>query len=77
MAKLHCCEGNTPSQSYGYAITSCSEDENGKLWATNDEYVSQVAFCPYCGFKATVAPEVTFASDYRRCDGCDKEKSDG
>lgn len=28
------------------------EDENGKLRVANEEYASQVKFCPYCSFKA-------------------------
>ena len=46
----HHCEGILPSEAYGEAITHCIEDDNGKLWAGNDEYSSQVNFCPYCGF---------------------------
>lgn len=48
----HRCEGSLPEAVYGSAIASCYEDETGKLWITNEEYASQVNFCPYCGFKA-------------------------
>lgn len=58
---LHNCEGRLPESGYGEAINGCSEDENGELWVANDEYFSQVSFCPYCGFKArvpaTIIPE--------------------
>jgi hypothetical protein len=55
---LHSCEGNLPLDGYGAAVTGCQEDAEGRLWIGNGEYGSQVAFCPYCGFKARVVPEV-------------------
>lgn len=36
------------------AISYCYEDTDGKLWITNEEYASQVNFCPYCGYTAKV-----------------------
>lgn len=36
----------------------CEEAEDGTLWAGNIEYSSQVAFCPYCGFRAAQQPAV-------------------
>jgi len=49
----HRCEGSLPEAAYGKAIsTYCYEDTDGKLWITNEEYASQVNFCPYCGYKA-------------------------
>ena len=56
--KLHECEGHLPQGGYGEAIDACNEKPDGTLWAGNTEYGSQVAFCPYCGFKARVAPLV-------------------
>lgn len=51
--KLHKCENySAPSSGYGSAIDYCYERENGELWVTNEEYASQVNFCPYCGYKA-------------------------
>jgi hypothetical protein len=50
----HKCEGELPESAYGSAIDWCREDEQGRLWAENDEYSSQVNYCPYCGFKARV-----------------------
>ena len=47
----HRCEGALPKAAYGEAIRYCYEDESGKLWITNEEYASQVNFCPYCGYK--------------------------
>ena len=50
----HRCEGSLPEAAYGKAITYCYEDTDGKLWITNDEYASQVNFCPYCGCEAKI-----------------------
>ena len=50
----HRCEGELPKAAYGAAIRYCYEDVDGKLWITNEEYASQVNFCPYCGYKAKV-----------------------
>ena len=36
--------------SYGHAIISCYE-QDGKLWAGNGEYTTEVNFCPFCGCK--------------------------
>ena len=56
---MHKCEGETPQCGYSAAIVFCYEKYDGTLWAGDDgwNHVSQVAFCPYCGFKATVPPE--------------------
>lgn len=55
---LHECEGKLPADGYGPAIEGCSEDRDGTLWAGNGEYGSQVAYCPYCGFKARTQPAI-------------------
>lgn len=39
-------------ESYGPAFIECIEMPDGKLWITNDEYDSQVNFCPVCGYEA-------------------------
>jgi hypothetical protein len=54
----HSCEGCLPKDGYGEALDGCEEDNEGRLWVGNGEYGSQVAFCPYCGFKAKVMPSV-------------------
>jgi hypothetical protein len=51
MTITHECELSSPSDCYGAAITSVFENETG-LWAGNDEYYSQVNYCPVCGYKA-------------------------
>jgi len=48
----HRCDRPLPEAAYGAAITYCYEDEADKLWITNEEYASQVNFCPYCGYQA-------------------------
>jgi len=39
---------------YGGAIAWVYETEDGRLWVDNDEYVSQVNFCPFTGYEAKV-----------------------
>jgi len=48
---------NALYESCGSAIDSCEEDLEGKMWAGNGEYESQVNFCPICGQQATVQIE--------------------
>ena len=50
----HACRGDTSESNCGAAIGSCAEYKDGTLWAGHSEYLSQVSFCPYCGFKAEV-----------------------
>jgi len=38
----------------GGAIAWVYETEDGRLWVDNDEYVSQVNFCPFTGYEAKV-----------------------
>ena len=55
---LHDCEGELPALPYGPAISYCRENWEGQYWVGNDEYNSQVNFCPYCGKKAPVQVEI-------------------
>jgi hypothetical protein len=63
--ELHKCEytpgpypgGMQGKGSHGPAFTECIELASGELWITNDEYDSQVNFCPVCGYKARVEVE--------------------
>ena len=57
---IHDCSCRLPDGSYGAAIDSCYElpMKPGKLFVTNGEYVSQVFFCPFCGEKAAIEPEI-------------------
>jgi hypothetical protein len=48
----HRCELHSSDKAYGIAIKYCYEDAEGRLWAGNIEYESQVFYCPVCGFKA-------------------------
>ena len=53
--KKHFCKLQTAGyQPYEGAIEVCYEDLDGTLWAANSEYVSQVNYCPCCGFRAKV-----------------------
>lgn len=49
----HICNIDSNWSGYGSAITLCVEDTERRLWVMNSEYVSQVNFCPVCGYKAT------------------------
>ena len=48
----HKCDLGLPHGAFGSAVKECVEDDEGRLWAGNGEYESQVDYCPYCGFKA-------------------------
>lgn len=52
--KLHRCWLSSAESGHGAAVTECTEDADGTLWVGNDEYGSQVNYCPVCGRKATV-----------------------
>ena len=52
MNQKHHCKLYSPYGAYGDAIEHCVEDEDGKFWSGNDEYESQVNYCPVCGAKA-------------------------
>lgn len=63
---LHRCEGYLPDFDHGeradflqdICITECIEYPDGRLIAGTGGVGSQVAFCPYCGFKALTPPVV-------------------
>ncbi len=48
----HHCQENLPSDIYGPAINECIQDDTGYMCVTNDEYMTYVRFCPFCGQKA-------------------------
>lgn len=52
MTDKHRCDTGLPGDLYGSAIDRCVERDDGTLWVDNEEYASQVNFCPYCGYKA-------------------------
>ena len=52
----HNCSIQFPFKPHGPAIDYCYEDKDGTLWCGNDEYETQVAYCPMCGFKARTQP---------------------
>lgn len=48
----HECSGYTAQGGWGSAFDYCNEDGEGRFWVSNDEYVSQANYCPFCGKKA-------------------------
>lgn len=52
--ELHYCESTNDAKwgMYGNAIDKCIELNDGTLMVDNDEYSSQVNYCPYCGYEA-------------------------
>lgn len=57
MTLLHKCRKELPTDEkhgYGSAITSCWELQDGTLHVDNEEYHSQVDYCPWCGYEAKV-----------------------
>lgn len=70
---LHGCRAHwaNPDTAYGPSILHCTADEEGRLWAGNDEYLSQVSFCPFCGKKAF---SVFDGDEYdRECDEIERQ----
>mgnify|MGYP003404892953 CR=1 FL=1 len=68
MIKLHYCEPSEEeieSSCYGVAISTCAEDEDGRLWVDNEEYGNAVNYCPFCGFKAKISMNPKEYSDLR------------
>lgn len=54
MTDKHRCDLDSPSDAYGAAVHDCVENDAGEFWVGNDEYASQVNYCPVCGAKAPV-----------------------
>lgn len=46
---------DTIHRNYGPAITYSYMDKDGRMWVSNDEYTTQVNFCPFSGVKAKVS----------------------
>jgi len=51
----HRCNLQSPDKAWGIAVKYCYEDAEGRLWAGNSEYESQVNYCPVCGYKAKLS----------------------
>ncbi len=49
---VSCDERDWKHRGHGFAIDRIYEDEEGRFWVTNDEYTSQVNFCPWTGKEA-------------------------
>lgn len=54
--ELHNCKlpKEAKVHSWGAAVTTCYENNNGVLFVDNDEYQNQVNFCPFCGYEAKI-----------------------
>jgi hypothetical protein len=44
----------TPAEQFGVAINYTYIDDEGKMWVGNEEYESQVNFCPITGKEAPI-----------------------
>jgi hypothetical protein len=55
---LHRCEGALPTEGpEDSAIDACEEFTDGTLWVfVETGGMSQVGYCPYCGFEARTVP---------------------
>ena len=47
-----CVRRDNPFDACGPSVNKCVEDERGEFWIGNDEYASQVNFCPFCGARS-------------------------
>lgn len=47
------------SDGYGHSVKECIEDQKGFLWLTSHSgrKMTNIAFCPFCGFQALRPPE--------------------
>jgi hypothetical protein len=52
-------EYRAPRGAWGDATTYTRIDESGKMWIGNEEYESQVNYCPMTGVKAPVQMNLT------------------
>lgn len=41
-----------PNRMWGQAITHIEIDKEGKMWAHNEEYATQINYCPFTGTPA-------------------------
>jgi hypothetical protein len=57
MKEQHYCDIPSQIEIYGFAITECYEEEDGRLIFDNEESSIQVNFCPICGYEAKVKIE--------------------
>lgn len=76
MSTRHQCEYQLPRGNYGDAIDGCFEDSRGRLWVGNAEYASQVAYCPFCGYKSPNPPEMNPTNSGMRTDSSDPASID-
>lgn len=75
--KLHYCEAPRTAKEYNYgvAIYKCTELKDGTLMVDNDEYGSQVDYCPYCGYEAKNKIEKHYTAYLKRQDRLTEQKT--
>jgi hypothetical protein len=73
----HYCEAPRKAKEYNYgvAIYRCTELEDGTLMVDNDEYGSQVDYCPYCGYEAKVKIQKEYLAYIKREDRLQEQKT--
>ena len=58
-----CCKPNNECAHDGQAVTHCFEAEDGTLWTGASNYLSNVDFCPFCGFEAKRTARLRISDD--------------
>ena len=73
----HYCKASRKAKDYiyGVAIYQCTELEDGTLMVDNDEYGSQVDYCPYCGYEAKVKIQKEYLAYIKREDRLQEQKT--
>jgi hypothetical protein len=54
-----------PKNIWGSAITYVKINKDGKMWVGNDEYETQVNYCPFTGTPAPVQMKSIYHKDYK------------
>lgn len=54
-----------PNKMWGQAITYIEIDEDRKMWAHNEEYATQINYCPFTGTPAPVQMVVVDKEKYK------------
>jgi hypothetical protein len=54
----------SPQRLYGKAVEYVREDSEGRMWIGNDEYETQVNFCPFTGKEALTEMKLIKNTEY-------------
>ena len=54
-----------PAKMWGQAVTHVEVDKNGKMWVHNEEYATQVNYCPFTGAPAPTQMTVIDKEKYK------------